>query len=201
MSLKNYVFTSIQHKTSSTHPSLSPDGPPELRRRGPAPFRRSASGLPEEVNVLQTHTNWLRKAWKFVSVEPVMICWLLPTCFLYIAIENLALEKSCRVNFGYSDLVCDNMIDKSINQINCGDVREKLSSHNYSGFVELNLSENSSDIVELVQDRPYHVTEALSELEIAVCRAEVDSQILDSQLNVYTSPFGMYCNFVNITNA
>lgn len=193
MSLKNYVFTSIQTKTSSTHPSLSPSGSDNVVRRRPPPFRRSASGLPEEVNVLQTHTNWLRKAWKFVSVEPVMVCWLLPTCFLYIAIENLALEKSCRVNFGYSDLVCDNMIDKSINQIDCVYVRSRLTAHNHSGFEELNLSVNSSDIDELVHDDSrYNVTEALSELEIAVCRAEVDSQILDSQLNVYTSPFGKH---------
>lgn len=186
MSLKHYVFNGIQ--TKNTHPSLSPNGDDSAAaRRRPAPFRRSASGLPVEVNVLQTHTNWLRKAWKFVSVEPVMICWLLPTCLLYIAIENLSLEKSCRVNFGYSDTVCDNMIDKSINGIDCVDVRSKLNARNYSGFEDLHLS--AEDIEQLVHDPMYNVSEGLSELSIDVCRAEVDSQILDSELNVYTSPF------------
>lgn len=184
MSLKHYVFNGIQ--TKNTHLSLSPSGTDDQRRH-PNQFRRSATGLPVEVNVLQTHTNWLRKAWKFVSVEPVMICWLLPTCLLYIAIENLALEKSCRVNFGYSDVVCDNMIDKSINRIDCVDVRSKLNARNYSGFEELSLGDANID--QLVHDPMYNVTEGLSELEIEVCHAEVDSQILDSELNVYTSPF------------
>lgn len=33
------------------------------------------------------------RVWRFITVEPLMLCWLLPSCFLFIAVENLALEK------------------------------------------------------------------------------------------------------------
>lgn len=36
---------------------------------------------------------WLKKIWNNISIEPVMLCWLMPQCFLYIAMENLSLEK------------------------------------------------------------------------------------------------------------
>lgn len=90
MSLKNYIFTTINAKATS-HPLRreAVDERPAAERD----FRRSPTGLPDEVNVLDTHMNWIKQAWKFISIEPVMICWLLPTCLLYIAIENLALEK------------------------------------------------------------------------------------------------------------
>lgn len=35
----------------------------------------------------------LGRLWRFITVEPLMLCWLLPSCFLFIAVENLALEK------------------------------------------------------------------------------------------------------------
>lgn len=35
----------------------------------------------------------LGRVWRFITVEPLMLCWLLPSCFLFIAVENLALEK------------------------------------------------------------------------------------------------------------
>lgn len=35
----------------------------------------------------------LGRIWRFITVEPLMLCWLLPSCFLFIAVENLALEK------------------------------------------------------------------------------------------------------------
>lgn len=35
----------------------------------------------------------LYKIWTYVSVEPVLFCLIVPSFFLYIAIENLSLEK------------------------------------------------------------------------------------------------------------
>lgn len=37
------------------------------------------------------------RLWRFITVEPLMLCWLLPSCFLFIAVENLALEKVRKV--------------------------------------------------------------------------------------------------------
>lgn len=98
MSLKNYIFTSVatKHPIASSGADTTIDeeqqqhqASSDRRHR----LHRTDTGLPEEVDVLATQLSWLGKAWEFISVEPVMICWLLPSCLLYIAIENLALEK------------------------------------------------------------------------------------------------------------
>jgi MFS transporter, PCFT/HCP family, solute carrier family 46, member 3 len=58
----------------------------------------------------------------FISVEPFVLCWFLPSCILIVAMENLNLEKACRVNLKMGDDVCRNMINKTINNINCAEV-------------------------------------------------------------------------------
>lgn len=110
MSLKNYIFASINTKaTSALHNRHQ-----HHHVAGGHHIRNSSSGEEEPPDAEQTenrdtmstiiedivehpghHTsaNWVKKLWKFVSVEPVMVCWLLPSCLLYIAVENLALEK------------------------------------------------------------------------------------------------------------
>lgn len=40
----------------------------------------------------------LYKIWKYTSVEPLLFCLVVPSFFLYIAIENLSLEKVIRRN-------------------------------------------------------------------------------------------------------
>lgn len=81
------------------------------------------------------------------------------------------------------------MIDKSINNIDCVEVRSR--PENYT-VLPLDFG-NSSEVfvVPMIQDFEYNTTIPRIELEKLVCDAEVDSQILDSYLNVYTSPFGM----------
>jgi MFS transporter, PCFT/HCP family, solute carrier family 46, member 3 len=66
-----------------------------------------------------------RKVLSFISVEPFALCWLLPSCLLIVAMENLNLEKACRVNLGLGDEICKNMINKTINNINCAEIDEK----------------------------------------------------------------------------
>lgn len=35
--------------------------------------------------------------WNNITVEPLMVCWLVPTCFLIVLAENLTLEKVSRM--------------------------------------------------------------------------------------------------------
>lgn len=42
-----------------------------------------------------------------ISVEPIMVFYVWPCVMASIAVQNLNLEKSCRVNMGYSEDVCD----------------------------------------------------------------------------------------------
>lgn len=124
-----------------------------------------------------------------------MLCWLLPSCFLFIAVENLALEKSCRVNFNYSDYICDNMIDKSLNDINCATMKEKLKAKN-----EIHLYDDRSQVLDdytfkngsliVPANSTAKVFFDIRKLEEEVCHAEVNSQKLDTQLNLITAPFG-----------
>lgn len=70
----------------------------------------------------------IRKFFSYISVEPFVLAWVLPSCILIVAMENLNLEKSCRVNLGLSDEICENMINKTINDINCAEpVNETFS--------------------------------------------------------------------------
>ena len=94
MSLKNYIFASINTK------DVAPVAAHQQRLAGNGLHRRAALGLPtvpEDAHHSPTMPHYdftlLKKLWSYVSVEPVIICWLLPSCFLFIALENLALEK------------------------------------------------------------------------------------------------------------
>lgn len=97
------------------------------------------------------------------------------------------------MNFGYSDEICDNMIDKSLNKIDCVQVRAKFQKLNE---IHLVLNEvfnnthflNGSEI--LAGKKNVTVLFDVTRLEVDVCRAEIDSQKLDTKLNVYTAPFG-----------
>lgn len=163
----------------------------------------------------------LYKIWTYVSVEPLLFCLIVPSYFLYIASENLSLEKvtinndsrntrifsktflchtqSCRVNLKYSDIVCDNMIDKSINNINCPEFREKLlepanqTIHLYSDRSQvINETHFSNGSAIVPPNSMAAVLFDISELEMLVCQAEIDSQILDTRINLITAPFGKY---------
>lgn len=103
MSLKNYIFSSINTKGYQDSEKFA-----TLRKR---PKSNLTAMTKEGTNVAIQSTQavtvlppkgrsahkWqikrIFKFWRYISVEILMLCWLLPSCFLYIAIENLALEK------------------------------------------------------------------------------------------------------------
>lgn len=41
-----------------------------------------------------------------ITVEPIIACYIMSSVFSALAVQNLHLEKACRVNLGYSDEVC-----------------------------------------------------------------------------------------------
>ncbi|XP_070502367.1 lysosomal proton-coupled steroid conjugate and bile acid symporter SLC46A3-like [Chironomus tepperi] len=96
----------------------------------------------------------IRKIVSYISVEPFTLCWFLPSCLLIVAMENLNLEKACRVNLGQSDEICRNMIDKSINGIDCAEI-------DLAAEIDANL----------INDTIYNLTRD-------VCIAETESQKL-----------------------
>ncbi|KAG6464647.1 hypothetical protein O3G_MSEX014648 [Manduca sexta] len=41
-----------------------------------------------------------------ITVEPIIACYIMSNVFSGLAVQNLNLEKACRVNLGYDDEVC-----------------------------------------------------------------------------------------------
>lgn len=122
MSLKNYIFTSINTKPLEAEDfannftirvknkrdtrKLSQLGEQYEREQRASQTTRSnqQQQSQSEFDRLRRSISttddigWFKKImklWSYISVEPVMVCWLLPSCLLLIAIENLALEKVC----------------------------------------------------------------------------------------------------------
>lgn len=46
-------------------------------------------------------------AWENITVEPLLVAYIIPSAMSMLATQNLALEKACRINLNYSDEICD----------------------------------------------------------------------------------------------
>lgn len=121
MSLKNYIFSSVNTKGSQDSDKFATirlksrkakkmtaineeNGAANATTASdvaspPLPAQtvvnaNSPNGLPSKSDQGDnSKVKRLLKLWTYISVEPLMLCWLLPSCFLFIAVENLALEK------------------------------------------------------------------------------------------------------------
>ncbi|XP_022112618.2 proton-coupled folate transporter [Pieris rapae] len=55
----------------------------------------------------------IKNSWSFrskVTVEPYVICYILPSVLAGLAVQNLCLEKSCLVNLSYDERTCNNIM-------------------------------------------------------------------------------------------
>nr|XP_022908796.1 uncharacterized protein LOC111420114 [Onthophagus taurus] len=48
-----------------------------------------------------------------ITVEPIMVCYILPSVMASLTIQNLNLEKACRVNLHYNDTICDALTSRN----------------------------------------------------------------------------------------
>lgn len=121
MSLKNYIFSSINTKGEQDSDKFATIRLKSLKKNMATAADENTTPNRAEVsvttqNVTKTpETNgtapksepeefscsWFflgkgfLRIWSNITIEPLMLCWLLPSCFLFIAVENLALEKVC----------------------------------------------------------------------------------------------------------
>lgn len=121
MSLKNYIFSSINTKGAQDSDKFATIRLKSLKNKTMAVTsdenstaqNRTETSATGQTVVKTPDTNGTRtssdgekfscswfflgkgflKVWSYITVEPLMLCWLLPSCFLFIAVENLALEK------------------------------------------------------------------------------------------------------------
>lgn len=148
----------------------------EVHHNGDAPKK-----IDREGNAV---TYYLKMVWgwrKIITVEPAFACWMIPTLILFIANENLQLEKSCRVNLGLEDIVCTKMIDPLFKaDIDCGNLTEPVVQANSTAMLNTSIADLSVDQV-LTATEFYQVA-------VKVCNAETESQKLSTIINGYRAP-------------
>lgn len=49
----------------------------------------------------------MRSMWANITVEPLLLFYIVPCVLTNLAVLNLNLDKACRVNFNYPPEVCD----------------------------------------------------------------------------------------------
>lgn len=47
-----------------------------------------------------------------ITVEPILLCYVMPSVFSGLATQNLNLEKACRVNLNYSTEICNSLTSR-----------------------------------------------------------------------------------------
>lgn len=47
-----------------------------------------------------------------ITVEPMLICYIMPSVLSSLATQNLALDKACRVNLNYGTEICDALLSR-----------------------------------------------------------------------------------------
>ncbi|XP_039748958.1 proton-coupled folate transporter-like [Pararge aegeria] len=76
--------------------------------------------------------NFFKKLWDIksnITVEPILAGLIIPSMLARIAIQNLNLDKACRVKLNYNDSICDALIERQGNlTFYEGEVQKVISS-------------------------------------------------------------------------
>ncbi|XP_017489650.1 PREDICTED: uncharacterized protein LOC108377872, partial [Rhagoletis zephyria] len=118
---------------------------------------------------------YLKKLWvyrKYLVIEPFFFFYLMASIFNAVAMQNFPLDKACRVNLGYSKLVCDTTLDKSELGIEC----EGFS------FDNTTLGATAQDATLTISSVGFNYT---------VCKAEVEAQKLAADVSGKRAPIGL----------
>ncbi|XP_032684200.1 solute carrier family 46 member 3-like [Odontomachus brunneus] len=78
---------------------------------GVTPEKKQANPVAEKSDCAVTWKSMsVRQKWSFltsnITVEPMVACYVIPSVLSSLAVQNLILEKACRVNLAYPDEVC-----------------------------------------------------------------------------------------------
>lgn len=86
--------------------------------RGPSVAQRPVGSSMER----KTLRGKLVHAWRNLTVEPLLACYLLPSALTALAVDNLNLEKACRVNLRYNATVCDALTARLVDDFRDQDI-------------------------------------------------------------------------------
>lgn len=87
----------------------------EIAEESETPAQHHPTKTIEEPTTFCQKTKWI---FTNITVEPIMVCYVLPSVMASLAVQNLSLEKACRVNLGFSDATCDAMSARNTSAYN-----------------------------------------------------------------------------------
>uniref|UniRef100_A0A336KPQ4 CSON013923 protein n=1 Tax=Culicoides sonorensis TaxID=179676 RepID=A0A336KPQ4_CULSO len=131
-----------------------------------------------------TKTNFGRiwqKLWKFIlgmKIELAFLLYFAPGTLNTIGLELLPIEKACRINLNYSDIVCSNLNNAYLKEL-CPSVYEFEGNESYT----------SSDFI-LNFSQENNLTDSDSDILFDVCTAETEAQALKLQVQTDRAPLG-----------
>lgn len=116
-----------------------------------------------------------------ITVEPLVICWLLPYLLTYSAIENLNVEKACRgfveTGAGFDKDICKIFVRKDAFEITC------------DGTVAIDLQNIKTDEIEKKFPEIYKTIEDnFSSAMNFLCDTEIKAQAKLSAINAIRNP-------------
>ncbi|GJQ80800.1 hypothetical protein Trydic_g9391 [Trypoxylus dichotomus] len=79
---------------------------------------QSLPGKETEAATLCQKAKWI---FTNITVEPILICYVLPSLMASLAVQNLSLEKACRVNLAFDRKICDAMTIRNSSGYNISD--------------------------------------------------------------------------------
>lgn len=68
---------------------------------------RNANKNDEEYFKQMTFVKKLQYIYNNITLEPMQACFILPSMLLLLGVQNLNLDKACRVNLNYNQTICD----------------------------------------------------------------------------------------------
>lgn len=57
----------------------------------------------------RSFSDTVQHVWNNITLEPLVVCFVMPSMLLMLGSSNLNLEKACRVNLAYTQTVCDSL--------------------------------------------------------------------------------------------
>ena len=84
----------------------------------------------DDDTITKPKENFIKKVIKNITIEPAMFVISLAVMLDGVSYGQMVLEKSCKVDFGFNDTVCDNLVHdfKEENELVQNEVRDNTMS-------------------------------------------------------------------------
>lgn len=127
------------------------------------------------------------KVWRYImgmKIELAFLFYALPGYLNFIGLDLLPIEKACRINLNFSDMVCSNLNNGHLKS-SCGDIHDFIATREIMNKTQMDYDKL---LVHIGQEQNFSSSELVT-LE-GVCRAETEAQKLKIEVNQKRAPLG-----------